>query len=278
LKSQNSLKGYCFFTSFNYIFAGLPVRRQDFCKRETVRSHMFRKVIMGCLVIGLLAGCSSMKPTAANKPVSAPATSGASSGNSSGKKEVKFLDGIAVSPESSVTKKAGSTDKGVVVESSDVNAYLNRTSSLEKASDLHLKYAILLNTEVEQVQDNFLLKHIDEWYGTRYRYGGTTKSGIDCSAFVQVIYLSAFGMSLPRTARDQYHGCHIISATEMKTGDLVFFNTTGGISHVGIYLQNNKFIHASASFGVTISDLFDPYYLRRFLGAGRLENPEVKIK
>jgi len=233
---------------------------------------------MGLLMIVLLAGCSSMKLTNANKQVSYPATTKASPGNNSSKKEIKFLDGISMAPESSVTKKAGSADKGIAGESSDVNAYLNRSSSLEKASDIQLKYAILLNTEVEQVQDNFLLEHIDEWYGTRYRYGGTTKSGIDCSAFVQAIYLSAFAMSLPRTARDQYRGCRIISATEIKTGDLVFFNTTGGISHVGIYLQNNKFIHASTSFGVTISDLFDPYYLRRFLGAGRIEKPEVKIK
>ncbi len=233
---------------------------------------------MGSLIIGLLAGCSSMKPTSTNKQVASPATSKSSSGNNNSNKEIKFLDGISVAPESSVTKKAGSADKGIAGESSDVNAYLNRSTSLEKASDLQLKYAILLNTEVEHVQDNFLLEHIDEWYGTRYRYGGTTKSGIDCSAFVQVVYMSAFAMSLPRTARDQYRGCNIISATEMKTGDLVFFNTTGGISHVGIYLQNNKFIHASASFGVTISDLFDPYYLRRFLGAGRIEKPEVKIK
>ena len=230
------------------------------------------------MVVGLLAGCSSIKPATANKQVVTPAASKSASQGNSGKKEIKFLDGISVAPESSVTKKAGSADKGVGTGSSDIDAYLNRSTSLEKASDLQLKYAILLNTEVEQVQDNFLLKHIDEWYGTRYRYGGTTKSGIDCSAFVQVIYLSAFGMTLPRTARDQYRGCRIVSATEIKTGDLVFFNTTGGISHVGIYLQNNKFIHASASFGVTISDLFDPYYLGRFLGVGRIDKPEAKVK
>jgi len=219
-----------------------------------------------------------MKPATANKQAVTPAPAKTAPANNNAKKEIRFLDDISVAPESTVTKKAGSSDKASAAGSSDVDAYLNRSSSLEKASDLQLKYAILLNTEVEQVQDNFLLKYIDEWYGTRYRYGGTTKSGIDCSAFVQVIYLSAFGMTLPRTAREQYRGCHIVSATEMKTGDLVFFNTTGGISHVGIYLQNNKFIHASTSFGVTISDLFDPYYLGRFLGVGRIEKPEVKVK
>ena len=239
---------------------------------------MFKKVIIGLPIVGLLASCASMKPSTANKQVVTPTPVKTAPAGNNAKKEIRFLDDISVAPESTVTKKAGSGDKATATGSSDVDAYLNRSSSLEKASDLQLKYAILLNTEVEQVQDNFLLKYIDEWYGTRYRYGGTTKSGIDCSAFVQVIYLSAFGMTLPRTAREQYRGCHIVSATEMKTGDLVFFNTTGGISHVGIYLQNNKFIHASTSFGVTISDLFDPYYLGRFLGVGRIDKPEVKVK
>ena len=65
-----------------------------------------------------------------------------------------------------------------------------------------------------------------------------------------------------------------ISRTDLKEGDLLFFNTTGGISHVGIYLQNNKFVHASASQGVTVSDMFDPYYLRRFIGAGRVDEKQ----
>jgi cell wall-associated NlpC family hydrolase len=116
-----------------------------------------------------------------------------------------------------------------------------------------------------------LLEFVDDWYGTRYRMGGTTKSGVDCSAFTQAIYLSAFAVSLPRTAREQYRASRIISATELKEGDLVFFNTTGGVSHVGIYLQNNKFVHASSKLGVTISDMFDPYYIKHYIGAGRIE-------
>lgn len=228
-----------------------------------------------------LVSCSSLKPLnfTSNKPVeSSPAVNRTPVQNN--KKEVRFLNDISVEAEttSNSSKKSVTSATPVSKESTtDVNNYLNR-SSLEKASELQLKYAILLNTEVEMLQDNSLLEHIDEWYGTRYRYGGTTKSGIDCSAFVQAIYLSAFAVSLPRTARDQYRNSRIISATEMKTGDLVFFNTTGGISHVGIYLQNNKFVHASTSYGVTISDMFDPYYLRRFIGIGRVEKPEVKVK
>jgi len=227
-----------------------------------------------------LVSCSSLKPLnfTSNKPVeSAPAVKRTPVQNN--KKEVKFLDEISVEAETSSPKKTVAAETPVVKQSTaDANNYLNRVSNLEKASNLQLKYAILLNTEVELLQDNSLLEHVDEWYGTRYRYGGTTKSGIDCSAFVQAIYLSAFAVSLPRTARDQYRNARIVSATEMKTGDLVFFNTTGGISHVGIYLQNNKFIHASTSYGVTISDMFDPYYLRRFIGVGRIEKPEARIK
>jgi lipoprotein Spr len=65
-----------------------------------------------------------------------------------------------------------------------------------------------------------------------------------------------------------------ISRTELKEGDLIFFNTRGGISHVGVYLQNNKFVHASTSGGVVISDIFDEYWARKFVGVGRLRNKE----
>ena len=147
----------------------------------------------------------------------------------------------------------------------------------EKVSDLELKYASLLNIDADLLINDPLLTHVDEWWGTRYKYGGTTKKGIDCSAFVQTIYLSAFGLALPRTARDQYRFSRIISATELEEGDLVFFNTRGGVSHVGIYLRNNKFAHASVSSGVTVSDLYDPYYMKHFIGAGRIEKPQASV-
>ena len=238
---------------------------------------MLKKIIPALFTIVTMASCSSVKPLNYSNSKQVDASSSMSKNVSSGNKEVRFLDDISVDPESSNNAKVAGKTSGR--QSAGINNYHNsRSSSVEKASDIQLKYAVLLNTEVELLQDNRLLEHVDEWYGTRYRYGGTTKSGIDCSAFVQAVYLPAFALSLPRTARDQYRNSRIISATEMKTGDLVFFNTTGGISHVGIYLQNNKFIHASTSQGVTISDMFDPYYLRRFVGIGRIEKPEAKIK
>lgn len=240
---------------------------------------MLKEIIPALLIIATLASCSSMKPL--RSPLAKKDGSQGSVAKTipTGKQGVRFLDEISLeSGPSPVNTTGNSTVKTASgKQSSGGNSYISRTSSVEKASDLQLKYAILLNTEVELLQDNSLLEHVDEWYGTRYRYGGTTKSGVDCSAFVQAIYLSAFTVSLPRTARDQYRQSRIISATEMKTGDLVFFNTTGGISHVGIYLQNNKFVHASTSSGVTISDMFDPYYLKRFIGIGRIERPGANL-
>nr|MBA2745951.1 C40 family peptidase [Flavisolibacter sp.] len=99
--------------------------------------------------------------------------------------------------------------------------------------------------------------------------------GIDCSALMQVLFTSFYGFAIPRTAREQYGQCSKIKKEDLLEGDLIFFNTTGGISHVGMYLQNNKFVHASSSGGVTISDLDEEYWSRRFLNAGRIDTASI---
>jgi len=108
------------------------------------------------------------------------------------------------------------------------------------------------------------------YIGTPYRYGGTTTAGIDCSAYTQLVFKKS-GKSLPRTAGQQYKQGKAVSKSNLTTGDLVFFNTSGrGVSHVGIYIGSSKFIHASTSKGVTISSLNDPYYWKsRYVGAKR---------
>lgn len=143
---------------------------------------------------------------------------------------------------------------------------------------LQSKYAEMLEILPSSLSNLVLIESVDEWFGTRYRYGGTSKSGIDCSAFTRAALKSAFGYELPRTAREQYHASRRISTTELKEGDLVFFNTRGGVSHVGIYLKNNKFAHSSSSKGVTINDLSDSYYMARYIGAGRIEQPHMMAK
>ena len=123
-----------------------------------------------------------------------------------------------------------------------------------------------------------LYNFIDEWYGTRYRLGGRDKNGIDCSAFAQKLYEQVFGTQLLRSSVEQFRSCDKIKDhNDMKEGDLVFFQHTYGrrrhkrtrISHVGVYLANNFFVHASTSQGVTISSLDEPYWKRMFAGAGK---------
>jgi lipoprotein Spr len=115
-----------------------------------------------------------------------------------------------------------------------------------------------------------ILLALEEWYGTPYLWGGTTHRGIDCSAFTQAMYQSVYGVTLPRVSKEQHRVMERISLTDLREGDLVFFNTRGrGVSHVGMFLGNNKFAHASTERGVIITDLYEPYYIKRFLGAGR---------
>ena len=153
-----------------------------------------------------------------------------------------------------------------------------RTAEVEMASPTQLKYAILLNTEVESMPSRQLLDVVDEWYGVRYRSGGNTKSGVDCSGFTLAVYTAMYGLAIPRVSREQYRTSRKISTTELQEGDLVFFNTTGrGVSHVGVYLGNNKFIHASVSRGVMVNDLFESYYLKRFVGAGRIDDKQPVV-
>ncbi|MBL7740106.1 MAG: C40 family peptidase [Chitinophagaceae bacterium] len=238
---------------------------------------MIRNLFIASLFLTLLAGCATMKPTgtANNKPAASKSVNSAPKPAETKKNDVKFLDQITLNNQviaAASEQKSDVTETATTVSYTETKSPVNQLST-ENFSSLQLKYSQLMGVEPEMIENSELIKSIDYWYGTRYQMGGMTKSGIDCSAFVQAVYLSAFAMAIPRTAFEQFRVTNRISAVEMKEGDLVFFNTTGGVSHVGIYLGNNKFVHASSSKGVTISDLFETYYLKRFLGVGRITKP-----
>lgn len=191
----------------------------------------------------------------------------------------KFIDGISFTPEGilQTTESGGSksikVEEAPVVVKSDVtkNAPEESGSLIEKLTRLQFKYAMMLNVEVESLKNLSLFNFIDDWFGTRYRMGGTSKNGIDCSALTSSLLLAVYGFVVPRTARQQYRATQHIKRNDLHEGDLVFFNTHGGVSHVGLYLDNDYFVHSSASQGVTISSLDDRYYSKRFICGGRVE-------
>jgi len=187
-------------------------------------------------------------------------------------RNVQFIDGISVSPGSPVTTSQAT---GNVVrkkkERLDQGDFTLTNFNIEKADWLQLKYAIVLDATVEKLSNLSLLQSIDHWWGTRYCMGGSTENCIDCSSFTQTIMRDVYGVAIARTAQEQFNNSTRVNMEDMKEGDLVFFHTTGrAISHVGIYLLNNKFVHAATSGGVMVSDLNDSYWKPRYRGAGRV--------
>jgi cell wall-associated NlpC family hydrolase len=114
-----------------------------------------------------------------------------------------------------------------------------------------------------------LLIFVLDWRGTSYRYGGRSKSGTDCSGFTGSLYSEIYKKEIPRSSRDIYANAMPINKPALYEGDLVFFATGGGgVSHVGVYLWDGYFVHASTSKGVIVSRLREAYYKRTFVGGG----------
>jgi len=116
-----------------------------------------------------------------------------------------------------------------------------------------------------------LYRFLKEWWNVPYKWGGTTKRGVDCSAFVKTMYKKLHNKNLPRTSAQQYYFVKKISKEDLRTGDLVFFKTGRRITHVGYYLFDSLFVHsASRSKGVTISNLCDFMYKKTWYSQGRV--------
>ncbi|MCX6294173.1 MAG: C40 family peptidase [Sphingobacteriales bacterium] len=157
--------------------------------------------------------------------------------------------------------------KNTIPTTSVINPY---EKNIELCNARNFKFGQVLNIEVEKLTNDSLYQFIEKWLGTPYHFGGTSNAGIDCSGFTGMLHKTVFKSVLPRMAKDQYGASKKLERTEMKEGDLVFFNTRGGVSHVGVYLHNGYFVHASTKYGVIISSLNEGYYKQRFIGAGRV--------
>ncbi len=145
-------------------------------------------------------------------------------------------------------------------------------------SDVQYKYAKILEVDVSKLGNKKLYEFIDRWMGTPYLWGGETREAIDCSSFSQRLFIKSYNMYIERTAQKQSDSKNTELFTDLShlnEGDLLFFGKDQfHIVHVGVYLQNNQFVHATASkvdgaSGVKISHINHPYWTKRLMAAGR---------
>jgi cell wall-associated NlpC family hydrolase len=151
------------------------------------------------------------------------------------------------------------------------------TDTLAELTDINSDRPVDLAKSLKAGQaDSSLKKSAYSFLGARYRFGGTSRSALDCSSFTQQVFREQ-SVKLPRTAREQFYVGNEVSRGDLKKGDLVFFQTYASFpSHVGIYLGNRKMIHASSrEHRVVISTMDTPYYLSRYLGARRMTNTSM---
>ncbi|MBV8252233.1 MAG: C40 family peptidase [Chitinophaga sp.] len=220
-----------------------------------------RNLIVKLSVCALsLSSCSALHKSTTKTPAG---SSSATAGNTGTK--VEFIEGIHTRAKPKPIASHNSKNVGI---SSNVTM---GSAILENASSWQFKYAQMLDVPVENVLNGRLYSFIDEWMGTPYRMGGKTKDGIDCSGFVNTLMNAVFQLNLIGNSVQLFNQVTRLSKTQLHEGDLVFFRIHHKrISHVGIYLENDKFVHASTSNGVMISDLKEAYWKRYYAGGGRL--------
>ena len=226
--------------------------------------------LTSCTTIQKISGTIQSKAATLNAPKFSPTPI---ANTNTPKDEIEFLTNIAVSPGKIDIKNNSQTyTSEPVTTKTNYEKMPSNLSEVEKLNWLQLKYSIKMDIAVESIVNIPLLQKIDEWWGTPYVLGGSTKNGVDCSYFTFDVMKDIYNVNLKRTAAEQYEQCSKIEWNELKEGDLIFFKADGrrNISHVGIYLTNNKFAHASTSQGVTIGDLSDPYWQRRLYSLGRV--------
>jgi len=185
----------------------------------------------------------------------------------SGNPPLKFIESIVLTTSSTQKIKDEETTS-ILIKKEEIKD--DQDDEIENLGSIQFKYAQILDVAVEEVVNIYLYKFVDEWLNIHYKFGGTSKEGIDCSGFSGVLYNSILSIQLPRTAREQYEVCDKIEQDKLSEGDLVFFNIHRGISHVGVYLKNGFFVHSSTGDGVRISNLSEKYYHKRFVSGGRI--------
>lgn len=153
----------------------------------------------------------------------------------------------------------------------NVKAQSNTTSSDNDPDNLAKEYfSQIMGVAANSTTNTKMYQFIYDWIGTPYRLGGNTKKGIDCSKFAAQLYEQVFNKTIGYNSRNIYSNVDKVSKSNLQPGDFVFFKIRSkNISHVGVYIGDNKFAHASTSRGVMVSDLNDAYWKRYYYNGGR---------
>jgi len=165
----------------------------------------------------------------------------------------------------------------LVVQDDELREHLERSKQLEnnerngRAEQLSLR----LNVPLTPNDNLNLYEYINGWIGVPHRLGKMSKSGTDCSGFVYMVYNEVYGKQLRRTSADMLKiNCRRVEKSQLREGDLVFFynkNRSQTPSHVGIYLKEGRFVHASSSHGVTVNRLDEKYYVQHWMCGGTVK-------
>ncbi len=128
--------------------------------------------------------------------------------------------------------------------------------------------------DIRSTSSSFVVQRLNsahsEWAGTPYQLGGSSRSGIDCSAFTKIVFEEYFDREIPRHTSEQLQVGNGVRRNFIQPGDLIFFRTNRGVLHVGIAMDNDNFLHASASSGVMISSIRESYWSARYIGTRRV--------
>lgn len=158
-----------------------------------------------------------------------------------------------------------------IFEGCSLKSTRSYSQNVDKIFPMKSAFKARENRNYEKVYEALKLQY-KNWKGVKYKYGGSSKSGVDCSAFVQRTFKDRLNIGLPRTTALQSSIGENVLRENLKMGDLVFFKTGYKVRHVGIYLEGGKFLHASTKRGVTISRLDNSYYSKHFWKIKRVIN------
>jgi lipoprotein Spr len=181
-------------------------------------------------------------------------------------------------PNQKVKKTARNTQPKRKASKNEGNGSMQSDASDKKGFQvdpnvpLHEQYASWMGITSRDIKKPELYPAIHQWMGVPHKDGGNSRSGIDCSGFVQHIFKEIYGIQTPRSSQDMAQAVSSQGNRSLKEGDLVFFSFgKKKIDHVGIYLHQHKFVHVSTSKGVIISDMRDPWYASYFVKSGSFQ-------